>query len=152
MSHGMRPLTASAFAMVRYPVRPRRPTGWDRRCRVRGARAWLVAAGGLAVSALTSCTPQGRRESALNAVQRSLRTVVYAADQHRVATGSYANFLAPPGFAGVTMVVTDISALGFRASATHSRYPSDELECRVGIGPATPPGLFEGEPGGPLCR
>jgi uncharacterized iron-regulated membrane protein len=111
-----------------------------------------VTACGLAVSGLTSCTPQGRRDSALQAVRRSLRTAVYAADQHKVATGSYANFMAPPGFAGVTIVVSDISALGFQARATPRRYPRNELECQVGIGPATPVGLAEGEPGGPQCR
>ena len=111
------------------------------------ARALLLCA-----CALAGCTPQARRERAVNAVRRSLRTAVYAADQHRVATGSYANFLAPPGFAGVTIVVSDISALGFQARATHQRYDRSDLECRVGIGPATPVGLVEGEPGGPECR
>ncbi len=152
MSHCMRPLAASAFGMVQHRVRPRRATGGERRWLVRGSRAWLVTACGLAVSGLTSCTPQGRRDSALQAVRRSLRTAVYAADQHKVATGSYANFMAPPGFAGVTIVVSDISALGFQARATHRRYPRNELECQVGIGPATPVGLAEGEPGGPQCR
>jgi hypothetical protein len=85
-------------------------------------------------------------------VRRSLRTTVYAADQHKLATGSYANFMAPPGHEGVTVVVSEVSPLGFRAAATHARYASNDLECRVGIGPATPVGLAEGEPGGTRCR
>ncbi len=110
------------------------------------ARALLLSA-----CALAGCTPQARRERAVTAVRRSLRTVVYAADQHKVATGSYANFMAPPGFAGVTIIVSDLSALGFQARATHRRYDRSDLECHVGIGPATPLGLAEGEPGGPQC-
>jgi hypothetical protein len=111
-----------------------------------------VAACGLAVSGLTGCTPQGRHDSALHAVRRSLRTTVSAADQHKLSTGSYANFMAPPGYAGVTIYLSDVSASGFQARATHRRYTRDELECQVGIGPATPLGLAEGEPGGPQCR
>ena len=152
MSPCMRPPAATATIMVQPPVRPLHATGWGRGRRMRGCRALLVAACGLAVSGLTGCTPQGRRDSALHAVRRSLRTTVYAADQHKLATGSYANFMAPPGFAGVTIYISDVSARGFQARATHRRYPRDELECRVGIGPATPLGLAEGEPGGPQCR
>ena len=152
MSPCMRPPAATATIMVQPPVRPLHATGWGRGRRMRGCRALLVAACGLAVSGLTGCTPQGRRDSALQAVRRSLRTTVYAADQHKLATGSYANFMAPPGFAGVTIFISDVSARGFQARATHRRYPRDELECRVGIGPATPLGLAEGEPGGPQCR
>jgi hypothetical protein len=117
----------------------------------------LVGAGpahaGLPCAAGGRLRPGGqRRDSALHAVRRSLRTTVYAADQHKLATGSYANFMAPPGFAGVTIYISDVSARGFQARATHRRYTRDELECRVGIGPATPLGLAEGEPGGPQCR
>lgn len=83
-------------------------------------------------------------------MRRSLRLVVRAADLHRTAIGSYDGFLAPPGVAGVTVIVKDLTPRGFLATAFH-RY-HDDLVCEAGVGPATPAGLPEGEPGGERCR
>jgi hypothetical protein len=99
---------------------------------------------------LVGCDTVGRRERALQDVRHSLRLVVQAADRHKLATGSYAGFLAPPGLAAVTVIVKDLSARGFSATATHRRH--GDLECAVGIGPVTPLGLVEGEPGGRQCQ
>jgi hypothetical protein len=104
----------------------------------------------VAVLVVAGCDVVGRRDRALQDLRHSLRTVVRAADRHKLATGSYAGFLAPPALAGVTVIVKDLSAHGFAATATHRRH--DDLACGIGIGPATPLGLVEGEPGGRQCQ
>jgi len=118
--------------------------GWRGRTR----RAAVAAAVGSL--ALAACSPGGQRERALLDMRRSLRMVVRAADLHKTSTGSYETFMAPPGMAGVTVVVKDLSPGGFLATATHRYF--DDLECEAGVGPARPQGVPEGVPGGSRCQ
>ena len=83
-------------------------------------------------------------------MKQDLKNLVVAAEAYFSDNNTYAGFVAPTGSAGVQLEVTQATATGWQAQATHLQAPGST--CLIGIGTNTPADLMEGVPGGPDCR
>ncbi|MBU6366108.1 MAG: prepilin-type N-terminal cleavage/methylation domain-containing protein [Gemmatimonadetes bacterium] len=83
-------------------------------------------------------------------MKQDLKNLVVTAEAYFADNNTYAGFTAPMGSAGVQLQVTQATATGWQAQATHLQAPN--ALCLIGIGANTPAGLQEGAPGGSACR
>ncbi len=75
-----------------------------------------------------------RRKAFVAGMVADLRTIVSAAESHYAQDGTYANYPAPAGSNGATIVFTG-ATFSWRATATHPSAPG--LVCVVERGPGT---------------
>jgi hypothetical protein len=75
---------------------------------------------------------------------------VVAAESYFSENNTYVGFTAPLGSAGVVISVTQATATGWQAQATHAQAVG--AVCVIGIGTNTPTGMAEGAPGGANCK
>lgn len=74
-----------------------------------------------------------KRQAYMSAMKSDLRNIVSAAETQFAEDGSYANFVAPRGSAGVTLTYSGTST-GWSATATHASSPG--IVCSIARGPA----------------
>ena len=90
-----------------------------------------------------------KRKAYVTAMKSDLKNLVSSAESYFSDNNSYVGYTAPTGSSGVTLTFVG-AATGWSGTATHANAAG--ATCVIGTGTSTPPGLAEGQPGGPECK